>query len=267
MTLKRKPRAPAEPSQPLTIDALARKARTTTRNVRAYTTRGLLPPPALKGRVGYYGPEHLARLRLISQLQERGYSLAAISDLLGAWLEGKDWKDVLGFEQVLTVPWSSSEPRVVDREALAQLAPHFAADEALLARAIELDVLERVGPRFCVRNEKLLALGRVLGEAGLPAAPGLEALALLRATVAPIAQGFVELFRAQVWEPFVQEGSPPERLPAVTAALEKLRPTAWQALEAVFSQAMDEAVAAATAQALHGALPAIPLAAGAKRKR
>src|SRR5690348_8532613 len=71
----------AEPER-MTIDALAQAAGTTTRNVRAYQTRGLLPAPLVVGRVGYYGDAHLERLRLIANLQERGYSLAAIADLL-----------------------------------------------------------------------------------------------------------------------------------------------------------------------------------------
>src|SRR5512134_802490 len=91
---------PAE-SPGLTIDEVAREAGTTTRNVRAYQTRGLLPPPKLVGRVGHYGEEHLVRLRLIARLQERGYSLAAIDDLVHAWTEQRSLADLLGFAHEL----------------------------------------------------------------------------------------------------------------------------------------------------------------------
>ena len=57
---------------------LARRAGMTVRNVRAHTARGLLPPPHLQGRTGYYGPEHLARLDLIAQLQEQGFALVEV---------------------------------------------------------------------------------------------------------------------------------------------------------------------------------------------
>src|SRR5207248_10687665 len=70
---------------PMTIDELARAAGTTTRNVRAYQTRGLLPSPRIVGRVGHYGAGHLARLRLIAKLQDQGFSLAAIDRLMAAW--------------------------------------------------------------------------------------------------------------------------------------------------------------------------------------
>ena len=64
------------------IDELAREADTTVRNVRAYQSRGLIPPPELKGRTGYYGDEHLARIELIRELQTEGFNLEAIRRLL-----------------------------------------------------------------------------------------------------------------------------------------------------------------------------------------
>src|SRR5438034_10778663 len=83
----------------LTIDELARRAGLTTRNVRAYQERGLLPPPTKVGRTGYYDDGHLGRLRMISGLLERGYSLAAIADLLRTWEEGGDVGELLGLDR------------------------------------------------------------------------------------------------------------------------------------------------------------------------
>ena len=53
------------------------------RNVRSHHARGLLPPPEVRGRTGYYGPEHVERLRLIRQLQAEGLKLEGIKRLLG----------------------------------------------------------------------------------------------------------------------------------------------------------------------------------------
>src|SRR2546425_123594 len=61
----------------LTIDELAHRAQTKTSTVRLYQTKGLLPPPEIQGRIGYYSAAHIARLRVIERLQQRGYSLAA----------------------------------------------------------------------------------------------------------------------------------------------------------------------------------------------
>ena len=65
-----------------TIDELARQVGMTVRNVRAHQSRGLLPPPEIRGRTGYYGPEHIGRLELIKDLQAEGYSLEVIKRIL-----------------------------------------------------------------------------------------------------------------------------------------------------------------------------------------
>src|SRR5437764_10012509 len=79
----------------MTVDELARAARTTSRNIRALQTKGVLPGPALLGRTGEYGAEHLVRLEVILRLQARGFSLAAIRELLAAWETGATLEDVL----------------------------------------------------------------------------------------------------------------------------------------------------------------------------
>jgi len=84
------------------IDDLARVAGTTVRSVRVLHDRRLLPPPVLRGRTGWYGDEHVARVRVVLDLQERGHTLAAIRELLAAWEEGRDLADVL---RVPPRPW------------------------------------------------------------------------------------------------------------------------------------------------------------------
>src|SRR5438067_13395557 len=88
------------------IDDLAREAGTTVRNVRVYQERGLLPPPRRSGRVSIYGDAHLARLRLIGQLLDEGYTFSHIAQFIDAWQEGRDLGDVLGLEEALAGPWS-----------------------------------------------------------------------------------------------------------------------------------------------------------------
>jgi DNA-binding transcriptional MerR regulator len=89
----------------LTVDQLARLAGTTTRNIRAFQTLGLVPPPVLRGRTGIYGREHLDRLRAVLRLQRAGYTLGAVGALFEAWERG------LTLEQVLGLPASSASPR------------------------------------------------------------------------------------------------------------------------------------------------------------
>ena len=50
----------------LTLDELTQRVGMSVRNVRFYTTKGLVPPPIRRGRSGYYTPDHeVDRLDLV----------------------------------------------------------------------------------------------------------------------------------------------------------------------------------------------------------
>ena len=231
----------------MTIDELARAAGTTTRTIRAYQTQGLLPHPRMSGRVGVYDEGHLARLRYIAHLQERGFSLAAIRDLLTAWEEGRSLSDVLGFEEALTAPWSDEAPEVIDADGLAELFPDLGdeADEAV-RRAADLGLLVPEGDVWRVPSPTLLRVGAELVAAGIPLSAVLDQHVLLKSDMDRIAERFVALFEHHVWEPFVMQGLPAERLGEVTDALVRVRPAASRAVQAVLAQSMERAVAEST---------------------
>jgi DNA-binding transcriptional MerR regulator len=234
-------------SEPLTVDELARRAGTTTRNVRNYQTLGLLPPPTMAGRVGHYDEGHLARLRVIARLQDQGFSLSAIDALLQAWEDGRGLAEVLGFEQVLTAPWNEEPPEVVSIEELLALFPGAGEDPALAARAVELGLLVPEGDSFRLPSPSLVRAGAELVDVGVPLAATQDEVAALRGDMARVAARFVALFERYVWEPFAAAGMPAERLPDVTDALRRLRPLAAIAVKATLAHAMEEAVAASTA--------------------
>ena len=98
----------------LTIDELARETGMTVRNVRSHHARGLLPPPEVVGRTGYYGEDHLARLRLIGRLQDQGFSLAGIAHLVESWEQGRDLADLVGVERQLDALLNPAEPVVLE---------------------------------------------------------------------------------------------------------------------------------------------------------
>jgi hypothetical protein len=103
---------------PWTIDELAAVAGTTSRNLRAFQSRGLLPPPRLVGRTGHYDDGHRRRLEAVLGLQRRGYSLAAIADLAAAWERGASLDDVLGFEMPVPSRRSGRRRRGRDRDVI-----------------------------------------------------------------------------------------------------------------------------------------------------
>lgn len=242
---------PVGTEEMMTIDELARLSGTTSRNIRAYQTRGLLPPPTMVGRVGYYDQGHLARLKYVARLQERGFSLAAIHDLLQAWEEGRSVGDILGFEEALTAPWSDETPVVMPLERLLEMFPEAVADPEQIQRAVALGLVtpvegEEEGLR--VRSPRLLEVGAALVASGVPLAAVLDEHENLTGDMHRISERFVRLFERYVWEPFVAAGLPAERLPAVTEALNRMRPAASAAVQAVLAQAMEEAVASSTAE-------------------
>src|SRR6476469_5833908 len=125
------------------IDDLARAAGTTVRNVRVYQDRGLLPPPRREGRTGVYGEPHLARLRLIGQLLEKGYTFAHIGEFLEAWQRGRNLTDLLGLEEVLTTPWSDEVDDYVTAEQLEELfGDELTPENMELALAQQLVVVD-----------------------------------------------------------------------------------------------------------------------------
>jgi DNA-binding transcriptional MerR regulator len=231
----------------MTIDQLALRADTTTRNIRNHQTQGLLPPPRLVGRVGYYDEGHLGRLRLIAQLQQQGFSLAGIAELLKAWEEGRSLADLLGFEQVLTAPWTDEEPEFMTLLELLEMFPESASNPELGIRAIDLGLIVAHDDGFLVPSPSLLRAGAELAAVGVPLPDTQDALAALRDDMSRIAARLVGMFERYVWKPYVDAGMPAERLPEVTDALRRMRPLAAITVQATLAQAMQRATAASTA--------------------
>ncbi|AZK95151.1 MULTISPECIES: MerR family transcriptional regulator [Streptomyces] len=94
------------------IEDLAQLSGATVRTIRAYQDRGLLPKPERRGRSNVYGAAHLTRLRQISGLLDRGYTLASIRELLEAWDTGRGLEGVLGLVAGVEVAESGGETYV-----------------------------------------------------------------------------------------------------------------------------------------------------------
>lgn len=236
----------------MTIDELAHRSGTTSRNIRAYQERGLLPPPRVIGRVGHYNEGHFARLHHINQLSERGFSLAAIRELFKAWERGYGLDDVLGFEQALA-SWKTDVTRV----SLHELTERFGADASGIERAVELGLIEpdpETGD-FIVPNARILDAGAEMVSAGVPLAAVLEEAAKLQADLDAIAVRFVALFRHHIWGPYEAAGMPRDELSRITELLHRMRPLAGMAVSPLLASAMAKRVAETAAETL-AAVPA-----------
>lgn len=223
------------------IEDLAHHSGATVRTIRAYQDRGLLPRPERRGRSNVYGDTHLARLRQIADLLDRGYTLASIKELLEAWDAGRGLGGVLGLVAEVDGPWTDEE---ADRISRADLDAAFGGqpDEDAIREAIELGVLERIPDRedeFLVPSPQELAVAAELYEAGVPLSAISGHLRELRVQVEHIASRFLEFTTEHVFARYL-EHRPPTDADAVEAAamVRRLRPLAQQTVDAELARAM-----------------------------
>jgi DNA-binding transcriptional MerR regulator len=224
----------------LTIDELAQRAGMTVRNIRAHQSRGLLPPPEVRARTGYYGPEHAARLRLIQDLQAEGFNLKAIERLIGAANGASE--EVLAFGRQVLTSFADEEPELTTIEELA--ARLGSADERAIRKAVRLELIRPLGDgRYEVPSPTLLRAGEELAAMGVPPMHALAVAEQIQRHTRAIAESFVRLFVEDVAG---GELAPAKRTPQEWAlmsdALARLRPLAGEAVRAAFQQTMGAAV-------------------------
>jgi DNA-binding transcriptional MerR regulator len=181
------------------LDELARRAKVASTTVRLYRSRGLLAPPRLEGRTGWYDDSHLSRLRLIARLQAQGYSLAGIADLLAQWERGRTLDAVIGVEAELDALLTGGQPLVLDVAELADRFPAGVITPDSLRRAVDLGLVE-VGDDGTARlpDARFLETGVALAHLGVPMDVILDEWEVLLAHTDEIAERFVALFEAHL---------------------------------------------------------------------
>lgn len=238
----------------MTIRELAERTGMTVRNIRAHQTRGLLPPPVVRGRTGYYNEEHVARIALTREMQADGLNLEAIRRVL----ERGDGSatEIFDFTRALRAPFEDETPEIVEAEELAGVwgVAGDEPDPTLMARAEKLGILRALPDgRVEVISPRLQRAAIALAELGVGPEGALEAAEKLRRHADGVARTFVDLFVKEVWEPFERAGRPEGDWPKVREALDRMRPLASDALLSVFQIAMGEAVERASERTLREA--------------
>lgn len=259
---RRKRSTPATGAAEYTVDELARAADATVRNVRAYQDRGLLPPPEKRGRTGIYTADHLARLRLINQLLDRGYTLGNIAELIAAWEKGQNLRDLLGLESAITTPWSEELPGYFSMPELIALfakREKLAEMPGLIRRVTELGILQADGLRFRAPRPRLVHAAAHLVEMGIPLAALLDILRMLRGNVERVANELVQLALQHVLTRHLKDGLPKAgEVPRIAELIWKLRPIADVAVDAEVARAMELAIQKYLGDILGGVLDQLP---------
>jgi DNA-binding transcriptional MerR regulator len=245
-------RAVTEDDGKMTIGELARRTGMTIRNIRAHQTRGLLPPPEVQGRTGYYNEEHVARIELTREMQAEGLNLEAIRRVLES--TGGSSKEMVDFARAVRAPFEDETPEIFSAADFAEAWRVDAVDEKLLRKAERLGAL-RVLPdgQVEVISPRLHRAAARMIEFGVSPTAAVALAAKLHEHADAVARAYVDLFTGQIWEPFDQAGRPDEDWHKVLEALEALRPLASDALLAMFQITMGEETEKAAEQTLRNA--------------
>jgi DNA-binding transcriptional MerR regulator len=222
------------------VDELAHIAGTTVRNVRTYQDRGVLPAPEKRGRKGFYNDAHLARLRLIGQLLQRGYTLGNISELFEAVEKGHDVQQIIGLERAISNPWTNEDPAYFTLPELLKMFGLKSLHPRLLAKVIQLDLLQPDGVRYRAPYPKILRAGAELMRLGISLDDMLGIVASLRANVERVADDVVRLVVALLDRYGEGKLPPPRDVPKLSELVWRLRPLANQAIDAEVSRALEK---------------------------
>jgi DNA-binding transcriptional MerR regulator len=247
-----RPKRPKAPAGKMTIGELARRTGMTVRNIRAHQTRGLLPPPEVHGRTGYYNEEHVARIELTREMQAEGLNLEAIRRVLES-TEGSS-SEIVDFARAVRAPFEDETPEIFEAGELAQIWGAKELDPKLVRRGEKLGIMRELPEgRIEAISPRLQRAGGSLVELGVSPEATLDTADKLRRQADAAAHTFVDLFVKEIWEPFDRAGRPEEDWAKVREALDRMRPLASDAVLAMFQIAMGEATEKAGERTLQDA--------------
>jgi DNA-binding transcriptional MerR regulator len=180
-------------------------------------------------------------LRLIARLQESGFSLAGINQLLLAAEAGQSLGDVLGLEERVASTWGAEEPLRLRPDELAGRFPGGELSPELAQRSFALGLIALEGDQVVVRNPQFLEIGSELANLGVPMGELLDEYELLQAEATAIARRFTDVFERHLWARFAERGLQAEELAELIEMLQRLSALAEGIVEASLRQALKRA--------------------------
>ncbi len=228
----------------LRVDDLARAAGVATTTIRLYQSKGLLPPPRLVGRTGWYGPAHLERLEAIARLQDEGFSLAGIGALIERWEHGGDLGDLLGAGGPLDRVLGTRDPVELTIDELVARFPADSLDPAAIQRSAAMGLIDAGDDgRVVVADLRSLDTGASLAHLGVPLDVVLDEWEALQQMTDLVAARFADVFANHL----LPAGDLDELDPATTRelaeTLAELRTSGTQILVAAFETSLRKVAA------------------------
>ena len=222
-------------SELMTLDELTGRVGMSVRNVRFYTSKGLVPPPVRRGRSGYYSADHVARLELVRELQAHGFTLAAIEGYMRR-IPADATPETIALYRTLLAPWMPELPETVSMKELVRRAGRSLDDD-------DIATLNALGIVYPTKQGKYqvasahLSVGVALLDLGMPSEAAIAAQEIFTAHGRAIAEELTELFKKQVWPAYKETGASPEQ---VRQLVERFKPVTVAALVTAYETAVDE---------------------------
>lgn len=228
-------------AEQLTIAELAARTGISVRTIRFYAGMGLIPPPAVRGRLGLYDERHVARLELVRDLQGLGFTLAAIEGYLARIPPDRSPED-LALHRALLAPWLPEQPETVTRAELDARAGRC-LDQDELARLVTLEILRRDGAQtWTLTSPDMLSYGLSLLDAEMDFDVQLAAKQIIERHTNALATELVTLFHDTVLREYRERGRPPELRQRLLALLERLKPITVDGVVTNFQLAINRAI-------------------------
>ncbi|MPZ61537.1 MAG: MerR family transcriptional regulator [Propionibacteriales bacterium] len=220
----------------LTVDQLATRVAISVRTVRFYAGRGLIPPPVRRGRIGYYGPDHVARLELVRELQAHGFTLTAIERYMERIPDGASPQDI-ALHRTLLAPWMPDLPETVSRTELVQRSGRQLSDDDMafletmgVVKSTDKPEQYRLAPAHLATAVEFL-------EVGVPHEAVLASQRVFTEHGHAIAEELTAVFRTMVWPHLRETGESPERIQKM---VERFKPLTVQALVIAYEKAVNQ---------------------------
>ncbi|MCG8922923.1 MerR family transcriptional regulator [Lentzea sp. CC55] len=232
----------------LTVDELAARIGLPSSTIRMYQTKGVLHAPRRQGRVAYYDASHVERLTLVQRLQQRGFSLPAIAELIAAREKGESVAAVLGMGEA---EGPDDWVRIKVRD-IRHLVPMGDVQPRLLLRAMRLGLVRWKYGWPHARRWALEAGGRLAG-LRVPSDDVMDSFTRLRTATDAVAADFVRLFERQFWPELARKAGDENQLENVRALLVELTYTAETAVVGTLRESIRDAAEEFASR--HGLLP------------
>ena len=223
----------------LTIDELAVATGMTVRTTRYYASLGLLPPPVRRGRMAYYGPEHLARLELVRALQEHGFTLSAIERYLAGVPMDASAQE-LAVQRALLTAWKPGQWEAVSKADL----------EARAGRKLTADDVEWLLRAGAVRRKgthdlealPLVDLAMEALDLDMPIEAVVDANTAVRRHMSELADELTGILQARVMSQYRRDDLSMEDAERLERTLTNLRALTLDAIVTSFQRAANHVV-------------------------